>query len=780
MDLFLSYVPDEADNFDPVLDVLEQTGHSVQYDYETVTQADWQVAIVNRMKKTKGLLAVITPQTVQSEWCRWTITVAKHLGKPIVPIMLRTADVPVPLQGMLQLDVSDGDETTLAIFRQALQNIGGRPPAPLGRTSTQPVPKITIDKARETDEFRSVDGILRGAEPDTESSDYYEINRDIFFLIQPLVDDASTVYMPLLSPQDELIPTWQKIFDAELCVFNLSTLDTQGWIEIGIAVALSKKLLLIATADEPLPRVLEQYQIFRYEQVSDLEPQFTRLIENSFFIMQTEDHYCHLCDAVVCPALERRADNQSYKVITDSRMLWQELLGTLRSTIHELAMANPAYSSDRSPTICDLRMSIMESKFILTHLDYIQNPLNLIYLGLAIGHTKPWLMIYQRANSNSLPTILDSIAKLEDKGIEAFKEDQVNDIEQFLEAIYGSRSNLSKPGTSPQFDWQTLMNTAQAQLSSPQEARTEMLKGKVTIIRIDGDNIIKRHYLPVANPTLVFGRTGGVGHVDLGTKYASQTHFHIYESGGRYFVEDLGSRNGTYHNGTLLRRNTPTELYLEDMVMAAGASFLIWDERPLTHSPKKHGFIKDTGSLIHKIRLNVPPPSGLVSLNQSIILQVIYQNQRGRMQKISFETQSYYPFSQILKTLVEGLDLPEAYYQLQFQHQRLTPDSSPMQMHMRPNSVLEITSGVDKGQNAMNTVIKAIDHCERDLVMEQGKRKYRDGFRYIDLLEMYRFAYRNLYNETPETIESQLLHRLQCPSCQQQLTPTMKVAIKRK
>ncbi len=772
MELFLSYVPDEADNLDTVLDVLDKTGYSVQYDYETIAQTNWQTAIVNRMRQTEALLAVITPQTVQSEWCHWTITVAKHLDKPIVPIMIRTAEIPVSIQGSLLLDLSDDNETSLAVFQQALQNM--RQPQ---ERVTQPVPAVKRDKARETDEYRAVDGMLRGGQRDTETSEYYEINREIFFLIQPLVEDASTVYMPLLSSQEELLPTWQKIFDAHMCVFNLSTIDTQGWIEVGIAVALSKPLLLVASTDEILPRVLEQYNILRYQAVNDLEPQFAKLKDNGFFTIKKANGYCHLCEAVSCPALERRVDNQAYKVITDSRMLWQGLLGTLRNTIQEIATANPAYSSDRSPTICDLRASIMESKFILTHLDYIQNPINLIYLGLAMGHTKPWLMLYQRGNN--LPTILEAVSKVEDIGISDLEDQQMRNIEQFLHAVYGTRTHSNKPDTAPQFAWQSLMAKAKAQMTSPQEGRTEMLKGKLMIARIDGDEIVDKLFLPEDDPTLVFGREGGNVQVDLGSKYASLMHFHIYESGERYFVEDLGSRNGTYHNGTLLRRNTPTELYLEDMVMAAGASFLIWDERPLTYAPQKLGFVKGTGSN-YQIRLNIPPPNGLVSLNQSIGLQVMYQNHRGAMKKARFETQSYYPFGQILKALVEGLDLPKGSYQLHYHHQRLTPDSSPMQMNLRPNTVLEITSGTNKGQNAMNTVVRAIDHCERDLVTEQGQRKYRDGFRYAELGELYKIAYRNLYNETPETIDESLFDRLVCPTCQQPLYPALKVAIKRR
>jgi|GEM_PF-1381088 len=795
MDLFLSYVPDEGDNLDPVLNILDETGYAVQYDYETITQPDWQGAIVNRMKQTNALLAILTPQTVQSEWCRWTITIAKHLQKPIIAVRLRGDDTPLALQQTLQYDFTTEDESILAVFKQSLRKMhtAQRKSVPTKQpVATTPEPTRQTDEYRtvesmltngnqnrETDEFPALEGLPRGSQKDSETRETYDTNRQIFFMIQPLVADASTIYSPSLSPQDEVIPTWQTIYDAHLCVFNLSLIDTQGWLEIGIAVALGKRVLLVAEEAEPLPRVLEQYNILRYQDVADLEPKLERLRDNGYFSIEDNTNgQCHLCNSINCPALDRRVDNQSYKVITDSRMLWQGLLGTIRATIHDIATANPAYSSDRAPSVCDLRASIIESKFILTHLDFVQNPINLIYLGLAIGHTKPWLMLYQRGTK--LPTLLDAIEKLEDNGIETFKEEQVEQVQDFLDAIYGTRTNSSKPGTAEQFEWQNLATKAKGQLPNAQDSNTEMLKGKLTIVQLDGEQVIEKFNLPDEDGILTFGREGGEAQVILESRFASLNHFRIYESAGRFFVEDLGSRNGTYHNGTLLRRNTPTELYLEDMVMAAGASFLIWDERPMTHTPQKLGLVKESGTHIYKLRLNVPPPSGLVSLNQGVVLQVMFHNDRGRMKKISFETQSYYPFGQILKTLVTDLELPDGNHYLQYQHQRLKPDNTPMQLNMRPNSLIEITSGVDKVANALNTIMNAIDHCERDLVTEQGQRKYRDGFRYMTFEDMYVAAYRNLYNETPQHLEAERLKGLYCPTCQQPLSPTIKVAIKRR
>lgn len=75
--------------------------------------------------------------------------------------------------------------------------------------------------------------------------------------------------------------------------------------------------------------------------------------------------------------------------------------------------------------------------------------------------------------------------------------------------------------------------------------------------------------------TLTIGRSPSVS-IPIDDKTLSREHTQVYAQGNRYFVRDLGSKNGTYLNSQLLRQ--PTELKHGDRIRVGSASFMIlWD-----------------------------------------------------------------------------------------------------------------------------------------------------------------------------------------------------------
>jgi hypothetical protein len=62
---------------------------------------------------------------------------------------------------------------------------------------------------------------------------------------------------------------------------------------------------------------------------------------------------------------------------------------------------------------------------------------------------------------------------------------------------------------------------------------------------------------------VILGRGPECG-VELKDEFASNLHAKIYQAGGRYYVEDMGSTNGTYVNSR--RINNPTELRNGDSI----------------------------------------------------------------------------------------------------------------------------------------------------------------------------------------------------------------------
>lgn len=63
---------------------------------------------------------------------------------------------------------------------------------------------------------------------------------------------------------------------------------------------------------------------------------------------------------------------------------------------------------------------------------------------------------------------------------------------------------------------------------------------------------------------LTVGRAGGCGIVLAGDSYASQLHARLFRRDGDAYVEDLGSTNGTFVNGT--RVSAPTRIRRGDRI----------------------------------------------------------------------------------------------------------------------------------------------------------------------------------------------------------------------
>lgn len=75
-----------------------------------------------------------------------------------------------------------------------------------------------------------------------------------------------------------------------------------------------------------------------------------------------------------------------------------------------------------------------------------------------------------------------------------------------------------------------------------------------SVVVVDGPDAGKSS--PLDAEPVVFGRGGEVT-VDLSDDYVSTAHARLFLHEGRWYVEDLGSTNGTYVDGARVRVPTP-------------------------------------------------------------------------------------------------------------------------------------------------------------------------------------------------------------------------------
>jgi pSer/pThr/pTyr-binding forkhead associated (FHA) protein len=83
--------------------------------------------------------------------------------------------------------------------------------------------------------------------------------------------------------------------------------------------------------------------------------------------------------------------------------------------------------------------------------------------------------------------------------------------------------------------------------------------------------------IPIAESSVEFGRDHFKPYLppDM-VKFISVRHFRIYYVGGQWYIEDLGSTNGTLLNGQEIRKKGPVPLKPGDVISPAGAINLVF------------------------------------------------------------------------------------------------------------------------------------------------------------------------------------------------------------
>jgi hypothetical protein len=100
MRLFISYSRDDkAWVYELWRALRDRAFHDAWIDQRIVPAQDWWESILQNIEAAEAAIYIMTPKSVESIYCIAEIEYAAHLNKPIVPIMLKTCDVP----GLLRL-----------------------------------------------------------------------------------------------------------------------------------------------------------------------------------------------------------------------------------------------------------------------------------------------------------------------------------------------------------------------------------------------------------------------------------------------------------------------------------------------------------------------------------------------------------------------------------------------------------------------------------------------------------------------------------------------------
>jgi WD40 repeat protein len=95
MKLFISYARLNRDPVEQLQDVLRRAGHDAWFDEEITAGDDWWQMILTSIESCDIFVFALTPESTNSDACRAEFQYAVTLNKPVLPIMLKEAELPI-------------------------------------------------------------------------------------------------------------------------------------------------------------------------------------------------------------------------------------------------------------------------------------------------------------------------------------------------------------------------------------------------------------------------------------------------------------------------------------------------------------------------------------------------------------------------------------------------------------------------------------------------------------------------------------------------------------
>ncbi|HLO30833.1 MAG TPA: TIR domain-containing protein, partial [Anaerolineales bacterium] len=120
--VFISYAHKDTRKVNKLKDDLRRNGISVWMD-ERLKVADeaWQKQLALAIQKQAFFLFVMTPNSISSKFCEWELHTALSLQKPIVPVMLKKAAVPLVITTQQYIEFGKDYRKALGVLVQRLQ-----------------------------------------------------------------------------------------------------------------------------------------------------------------------------------------------------------------------------------------------------------------------------------------------------------------------------------------------------------------------------------------------------------------------------------------------------------------------------------------------------------------------------------------------------------------------------------------------------------------------------------------------------------------------------------
>lgn len=759
MRLFISYAREDRPSVEQLTAYLNSPKFEIWFDPKLSAGQNWKREIEVQISRCHVFVFLASDRACESPWCNWEIERAFAAEKPIIPIALRPEiQLPPAIAHLQYADLSGG--FTPDFVNDLVTSLKRFAPA---EEQEQPI-------------------------------------LGEYFIGHPLTDDDYTHYLrskisdvfrpagyePYYAESDAsggmtLLRKCQKIFASSFCVFDVSQSDPDVYIELGIALGFNKPLLILTRDEAAIPpalRATDTGSIVRYASFADLKDRLADHYDAGFPPKPSgETNYCYFCDRA-CEKMSTPPDNSVYLVLNNDNQGWQDVIEQINPCMVERSLY-PAKLNDPPlrPDLCDLRRHTLRAKFAVCHLGEMADANTYLALGMIIGSKLPWVVLHQRG-SGEIPQNLQGLDRIEYHKLFNFEAEQRQTLERFLNKVMPIPGRPTRLLDRLKPFWQELKDWI-GEETQPQPAAEEVFQGRPRIIEKDSERYSTKHNIP-SKGTMVFGRDNRCD-VILAHPFVSGQHFQIEEApNGKYYIEDLGSQNGTYRNGRQIKAHTKEEIFFQDTISVVGwlFQFQVWDQRavPGEDAPLRPG---GTARLdLIPIQLNdIIPPRSITVLEKGIFT-ILHS-----AASVNVEVPLYYPMGRILaelvKLLIDRKIIPDTEkdkkYRFSLRRRLLDNESTPYDLGLREGARLEIIS--DPVERTHSETYKRITGCDDRSCGSMGVMP--TGVEFGTLRELFNDTYKWLYPEEPlpDMIKLPVTY---CPICQQVVKETSRVRTEKK
>ena len=94
--VFISYSRDDTEIAHEITRVLEKGGHKPWIDEQLILGQRWKDKLKQAIDECDAFLILLSPATLESEWCQWEYAEALSQNKPIFPVVIEAIAKPLP------------------------------------------------------------------------------------------------------------------------------------------------------------------------------------------------------------------------------------------------------------------------------------------------------------------------------------------------------------------------------------------------------------------------------------------------------------------------------------------------------------------------------------------------------------------------------------------------------------------------------------------------------------------------------------------------------------